>query len=109
MNSLPALKAPEDIARLAAHHAQLDMVSVKCFCSEDYGKYIACFVDTSRRIAPVLAKAMDGDVLGDTTVAFVIAIPPDFSCHKRDENQLVTDGKCLCRRGYSKTICKPAT
>lgn len=103
MTQLPALKAPDDIARLVAHHTQADMVSVKCFCSQSYGKYISCFVDTSHHTAPFLARALGGDVLGETMVSFVIAIPPEFNCHRRDENQLVSNGKCLCRRGYSKS------
>lgn len=97
-----ALKAPDDIAKAVASRAQLDMVTVKCFCSENYGKYISCFVDAGHRTAPFLAKALGGDVLGNAIVSFVVAIPPDFCCNQRDENQLVKKGKCLCRLGYSK-------
>ncbi|MDZ4252144.1 MAG: hypothetical protein U1A72_06170 [Sulfuritalea sp.] len=108
MNDFHAIKAPDDIARLVANSARIDMVTVKCFCSEQYGKYISCFVDAGNRTAPFLARALGGDVLGDTIVSFVIAIPPGFSCNQRDENQLVKGGKCLCRRGYSKVNSKLA-
>jgi hypothetical protein len=84
------------------------MVSVKCFCSSNYARYISCFVETSHNTAPFLAKALGGDVLdnaamsGNVTVSFMLAIPPDFSCSHRDENQLVKKAQCLCRCGYSK-------
>ena len=108
MNDFHAIKEPDDIARLVANSARLDMVTVKCFCSEQYGKYISCFVDAGNRAAPFMAKALGGDVLGDAIVSFVVAIPPDFFCSRRDENQLVKGGKCLCRRGYSKANSKLA-
>ncbi len=108
MNDFHAIKAPDDIAKLVANSARLDMVTVKCFCSEQYGKYISCFVDAGNRAAPFLARALGGDVLGTATVSFVVAIPPDFFCSQRDENQLVKGGKCLCRRGYSKANSKLA-
>lgn len=100
-------KVPNDIAKLVAHSAQLDMVSVECVCSDNYAKYISCFVEAGHNTAHFLAKALGGDVLVDTnvsgnsTVSFILAIPPDFCCNHRDENQLVKKGKCLCRCGYS--------
>ncbi|MBI3093767.1 MAG: hypothetical protein HYY97_02755 [Rhodocyclales bacterium] len=108
MNDFHAIKAPDDIARLVATNARLDMVTVKCFCSQQYGKYISCFVDAGNRTAPFLARALGGDVLGGAIVSFVIAIPPDFFCDQRDGNQLVKGGKCLCRRGYSQVNSKLA-
>lgn len=101
-------KVPDDIAKLVADSAQLNMVSVKCFCSNKYTKYISCFVEAGHNTAPFLAKALGGDVLdsaivsGNATVSFMLAIPSDFCCSHRDENQLVKKGQCLCRCSYSK-------
>lgn len=108
MNYFNSIKAPDDIAKVVADSARLDMVSVKCFCSEKYGKYISCFIDVGNRTAPFIAKALNGDVIGDSTVSLVIAIPPDFCCSKRDDSRFVREGKCLCRRGYSKANPKLA-
>lgn len=108
MITFNAVKVPDDIAKLVAHSAQLDMVSVQCYCSENYAKYISCFVEAGHKTAPFLAQALGGYVLdnatlsGNSTVSFVLATPPDFSCTHRDEKQLVKKGKCLCRCGYSK-------
>ena len=108
MTDIPAIKKPDDIPRLVAHHAQLDMVTVKCFCSRNYLRFVSCFVDAGQRAAPCLAQALNGDVLGHATVSFVLALPPDFNCTQRDEKLLSRDGKCLCRRGYSKANPKLA-
>jgi hypothetical protein len=102
MTAFTSLKAPEDIASYAADSAELDTVNVKCFCSREYGKYISCFIETGKPAASILARAMGGDVIGERLVNFIVAIPPDFACKGRDERQLVTSGRCLCRRGYSK-------
>ncbi len=108
MNYFNSIKAPDDIAKVVADSARLDMVSVKCFCSENYEKYISCFIDVGNRTAPFIAKALNGDVVGASTVSLVIAIPPDFYCNRRDNGQLARNGKCLCRRGYSKANPKLA-
>lgn len=102
MPALKSLKAPEDIATIAADSAELDTVNVKCFCSREYGKYISCFIETGKPAASILARAMGGDVIGEKLVNFIVAIPPDFTCKGRDAGQMVTSGRCLCRRGYSK-------
>ena len=102
MTAFASLKAPEDIASYAADSAALDTVNVKCFCSREYGKYISCFIETGKPAASILARAMGGDVIGEKLVNFIVAIPSDFACKGRDESQLVTSGRCLCRRGYSK-------
>ncbi len=102
MTAHTSVTAPEDIATLAADSAELDTVNVKCFCSRDYGKYISCFIETGKPAASILAKAMGGDVIGEKLVNFIVAIPPEFACKGRDERQMVTSGRCLCRRGYSK-------
>lgn len=108
MTALTSVKAPEDIAYFAADSAELDTVNVKCFCSRDYGKFISCFIETGKPAASILAKAMGGDVIGDKLVNFIVAIPPDFACKGRDERQMVTSGRCLCRRGYSKQVTRMA-
>lgn len=102
MTAFTSLKAPEDIASYAADSAELATVNVKCFCSREYGKYISCFIETGKPAASILAKAMGGDVIGEKLVNFIVAIPPDFTCKGRDASQLVTSGRCLCRRGFSK-------
>lgn len=101
MTAFHSLKAPQDIASLAAKTAELDAVHVKFFCSREYGNYISCFVETCKPAASVLASAMGGDVIGDKLVNFIVAIPPDFTCKGRDKNQMVTSGRCLCRRAHS--------
>lgn len=108
MNYFNSIKAPDDIARVVADSARLDMVSVKCFCSGKYGKYISCFIDVGNRAAPFIARALNGDVVGASTVSLVITLPPDFYCASRDDGQLARNGKCLCRRGYSKANPKLA-
>lgn len=108
MNAFHAIKVPDDIPRLAAESTQLDMVSVKCFCSQKFGKHISCFIDVGHRTAPFIARALGGELIGNATVSFVVAIPPDFSCHKRDGAQRVSSGTCICRRGYSRANPKLA-
>lgn len=108
MIELQAAKVPDDIAKLVACSAQMNMVRVKCFCSKSYAKYISCFVETGHNTAPFLAKALEGYVLDNatvsahTTVSFTLAIPPDFSCSSRDATQQVKKGQCACNSSYSK-------
>ncbi len=107
MDHLATLATPDDLARLVADHGQLDMLRMKCFCSREYGKYVSCFADVCKNTAPFLAKAFDGDVVGDTAVTFVVTIPPAFRCKERDEDHLVKRGTCVCNVGYSRPILRP--
>lgn len=107
MDHIASLKEPYDIARLVADEARLDMVRMKCFCSREYGKYVSCFADACKNTAPFLAKALKGDVVGDTAVSFVVAIPAGFRCKERDMDHMVKRGTCFCNIGYSRPRLHP--